>query len=135
MACLLFASGAYIGKRFRYLSIFISDNFRKNFPAISGLRPPSVPQIPGTTLIRPSVLLYWTSAPETCCLTSIPSAFILRGWSCETSEPQTLLKLRDKIDPTKMKNSSFLMVLVGIGEIAYRREDGVYVVPIGCLKD
>lgn len=48
---------------------------------------------------------------------------------------QTLLKLRDKIDPTKMKNPSFLMVLIGIGEIAYRREDGVYVVPIGCLKD
>ena len=48
---------------------------------------------------------------------------------------QTLIKLRDKIDPTKMKNPSFLMVLVGIGEIAYRRDDGVYVVPIGCLKD
>ena len=27
------------------------------------------------------------------------------------------------------------MVLIGIGEIAYRRDDGVYVVPIGCLKD
>jgi len=48
---------------------------------------------------------------------------------------QTLIKLRDKLDPTKMKNPSFLMVLVGIGEIAYRRDDGVYVVPIGCLKD
>nr|MCR5018369.1 DUF4143 domain-containing protein [Bacteroidales bacterium] len=48
---------------------------------------------------------------------------------------QTLIKLRGKIDPTKMKNPSFLMVLVGIGEIAYRRDDGVYVVPIGCLKD
>lgn len=47
----------------------------------------------------------------------------------------TLLKLRDKIDPTKMKKPSFLMVLIGIGEIAYRREDGVYVIPIGCLKD
>ncbi len=48
---------------------------------------------------------------------------------------ETLIKLRGKIDSTKMKNPSFLMVLVGIGEIAYRREDGVYVVPIGCLKD
>lgn len=47
----------------------------------------------------------------------------------------TLLKLRDKIDPTKMKKPSFLMVLIGIGEIAYRREDGIYVVPVGCLKD
>ena len=47
----------------------------------------------------------------------------------------TLIKLRDKIDPAKMKSPSFLMVLVGIGELAYRRDDGVYVVPIGCLKD
>lgn len=48
---------------------------------------------------------------------------------------ETLIKLQDKIDITKMKSPSFLMVLIGIGEIAYRREDGVYVVPIGCLKD
>lgn len=47
----------------------------------------------------------------------------------------TLIKLQNKIDPTKMKKPSFLMVLVGIGEIAYRRDDGVYVVPVGCLKD
>jgi hypothetical protein len=26
-------------------------------------------------------------------------------------------------------------VLTGTGAYAYRREDGVYVVPIGCLKD
>ncbi|MBR4801752.1 MAG: ATP-binding protein [Bacteroidales bacterium] len=48
----------------------------------------------------------------------------------------TLKKLSNKIDITKMKKPSFLMVLVGIGNTAYRRkEDGVYVVPIGCLKD
>lgn len=41
----------------------------------------------------------------------------------------------EKIDTTIMKKPSFLMVLVGIGELAYRRDDGVYVVPIGCLKD
>lgn len=46
-----------------------------------------------------------------------------------------LKKLRSKIDMTKMKEPSFLMVLIGIGDYAYRREDGVYVVPIGCLKD
>ena len=57
------------------------------------------------------------------------------GESLINEGAQTLIKLRNKIDPTKMKNPSFLMVLVGIGEIAYRREDGVYVVPIGCLKD
>lgn len=43
--------------------------------------------------------------------------------------------LRDKIDTDKMKAPSFLMVLVGVGDYAYRRPDGVYVVPIGCLKD
>lgn len=48
---------------------------------------------------------------------------------------EALIKLRDKIDTTKMKKPSFLMVLIGIGELAYRRADGVYVVPLGCLKD
>ena len=46
-----------------------------------------------------------------------------------------LKKLRDKIDTTKMKAPSFLMVLTGVGDYAWRRPDGVYVVPIGCLKD
>lgn len=48
---------------------------------------------------------------------------------------QTLKKLRDKIDTDKMKAPSFLMVLNGTGKYAYQREDGVYVVPIGCLRD
>ena len=47
----------------------------------------------------------------------------------------SLKALRDKIDPEKMKDPAFLMVLTGLGDYAYRREDGVYVVPIGCLKD
>lgn len=48
---------------------------------------------------------------------------------------ENLKKLRNKIDTTKMKAPAFLMVLIGIGDYAYRRQDGVYVVPIGCLKD
>lgn len=44
--------------------------------------------------------------------------------------------LSDKIDTTKMKKPSFLMVLTGIGNYAYKRpDDGVLVVPIGCLKN
>lgn len=44
--------------------------------------------------------------------------------------------LSDKIDTTKMKKPSFLMVLIGIGDYAYKRpDDGVLVVPIGCLKN
>ena len=47
----------------------------------------------------------------------------------------TLKTLKDKIDTDKMNPTSFLMVLVGKGTYAYRREDGVYVVPVGCLRD
>lgn len=47
-----------------------------------------------------------------------------------------LKTLSDKIDTTRMKKPSFLMVLTGIGDYAYKRpEDGVLVVPIGCLKE
>ena len=48
---------------------------------------------------------------------------------------ETLKTLASKIDSTRMKEPSFMMVLTGVGTYAYRREDGVYVVPIGCLKD
>lgn len=48
---------------------------------------------------------------------------------------ETLKAFKDKIDTTKMKTPSFLMVVTGTGRYAYRREDGVYVVPIGCLKN
>lgn len=47
----------------------------------------------------------------------------------------SLKSLAEKIDTTKMKNPSFLMVLTAIGDFAYQREDSVYVVPIGSLKD
>ena len=46
------------------------------------------------------------------------------------------LKLLSKnIDITRMKAPSFLMVLTGLDGFAYQREDGVYVVPIGCLRN
>lgn len=48
---------------------------------------------------------------------------------------KTLKSLASKIDTERMKHPSFLMVLTAVGSYAYRREDGVYVVPIGCLKD
>ena len=49
---------------------------------------------------------------------------------------ENLKALSDKIDSTRMKKPSFLMVLTGVGDYPYRRtEDGVLVVPIGCLKD
>lgn len=48
---------------------------------------------------------------------------------------ESLKTLSSKIDSTRMKAPSFMMVLTGIGNFAYKRpEDGVLVVPIGCLK-
>lgn len=48
---------------------------------------------------------------------------------------KTLSTLAQKIDTDKMKAPAFSMVLVGIGDYAYRRPDGVYVVPIGSLRN
>ena len=48
---------------------------------------------------------------------------------------ETLKKLRDKIDTDKMKAPAFLMVLTGASQYAFQRKDGVYVVPIGCLRN
>ncbi|MCL2440249.1 MAG: DUF4143 domain-containing protein [Treponema sp.] len=47
---------------------------------------------------------------------------------------KNLITLRDKINLEKMKQPSFLMVLTGT-ELGYRRKDGVYIVPIGCLRE
>ena len=47
----------------------------------------------------------------------------------------TLNALEEQIDTTRMKSPAFKMILTATGEYAYRRtEDGIYVVPIGCLK-
>ena len=45
-----------------------------------------------------------------------------------------LKKLADKIDTTKMKKPSFMLVLCGKAPFAYKRPDGVYVAPITSLK-
>lgn len=59
----------------------------------------------------------------------------LGGESLIEEGAATLKKLNGKLDTSKMKKPSFLMILTGIGNYAYRRPDGIYVVPIGCLKD
>lgn len=48
---------------------------------------------------------------------------------------RNLRKIKSLLDTTKMKDPSFLMVVAGTAPYAYKREDGVYVVPIGCLKN
>lgn len=48
---------------------------------------------------------------------------------------KTLNEMTNIIDTTKMKAPAFCMVLTGTGSYAYRDEDGIYIVPVGCLKD
>lgn len=59
----------------------------------------------------------------------------LGGSKLEEEGASTLKELAKKIDTTRMKEPSFLMVLTGLGSYAYQRKDGVMVVPIGCLKN
>jgi hypothetical protein len=48
---------------------------------------------------------------------------------------KNLNKLASIIDTTRMKEPAFKMVITAVGTYAYRRQDGIYIVPIGCLKD
>lgn len=57
----------------------------------------------------------------------------LGGDTAIESAAATLKKFRDKIDTGKMKDPSFMMILTGLGNYAFRREDGIMVVPIGSL--
>lgn len=47
---------------------------------------------------------------------------------------ENLLAIKTKIDKEKMGEPSFLMIITG-GQLAYRRKDGIWVVPLGCLRD
>lgn len=47
----------------------------------------------------------------------------------------SMIELANNIDTDKMPAPSFMVVIIGVGKYAYRRKDGVYVLPIGCLKD
>ena len=71
-----------------------------------------------------------------CCIASCfinPDRYKCSWTSPENVQFRAVQKLKHQIDTAKMKEPSFLMVLTG-GQYAYRREDGVYVVPIGCLR-
>ena len=48
---------------------------------------------------------------------------------------KALNKLESIIDTDRMPAPSFKMVLVAVGEYGFRRKDGVYVIPIGCLRN
>lgn len=59
----------------------------------------------------------------------------LGGQSLINDGAATLTALSNQIDTSKMKEPAFKMILTATGDYAYRRpEDGIYVVPIGCLR-
>lgn len=59
----------------------------------------------------------------------------LGGESLINDGVRTLSSLANQIDTGRMKEPAFKMILTATGEYAYRRpEDGIYVVPVGCLK-
>ena len=59
----------------------------------------------------------------------------LGGQSLINDGANTLNLLGNQIDTTRMNAPAFKMILTATGEYAYRRpEDGIYVVPVGCLK-
>lgn len=47
----------------------------------------------------------------------------------------TLNNFASTIDTDKMNAPTFKMILTAVGNLAYRRDDGIYVVPISCLKN
>ena len=59
----------------------------------------------------------------------------LGGQSLINEGAKTLNLLAEQIDTSRMKAPAFKLILTTTGEYAFRRpEDGIYVVPIGCLK-
>lgn len=59
----------------------------------------------------------------------------LGGSDAIENAAKTLKSIASRLDTDKMKEPSFLMVLVGDCPYAYQRPDGVFVVPIGTLRD
>ena len=47
----------------------------------------------------------------------------------------SMIELSNNINTEKMPAPSFMAVIIGVGKYAYQRQDGVYVIPIGCLRD
>ncbi len=45
-----------------------------------------------------------------------------------------LLALKQRVNTQKMREPAFLMIITGEG-FAYQRKDGVFVVPVGCLRN
>ena len=59
----------------------------------------------------------------------------LGGNSLIEEGASSLKALAAVLDTRRMRAPSFSMVVTAIGDYAYRRNDGIYVVPVSCLKD
>ena len=47
---------------------------------------------------------------------------------------KTLKSLEEKIDKEKMNKPSFLAIITASDPFPYKRKDGIYAIPIACLK-
>lgn len=59
----------------------------------------------------------------------------LGGAAAIESAAKTLKSLASIIDTGRMPAPSFCAILTGVGDFAYRRTDGIYVIPISTLKN
>ena len=57
----------------------------------------------------------------------------LGGDSLIEEGAKTLKRLEKNLDTDKMKSPSFKMILTAVGDYAYKREDGILIVPVTCL--
>ncbi|AGI47743.1 hypothetical protein TALC_00747 [Thermoplasmatales archaeon BRNA1] len=62
-------------------------------------------------------------------------AIKLGGENLISDGVKSLCRVLKRLDTQKMGEPSFMAVVTGVGGYAYRRDDGIYVVPIGCLRD
>ena len=48
---------------------------------------------------------------------------------------EKLLKIKKKLENNSVAPPKVMGIIVGLGSAAYQREDGVFVVPVTCLRD
>lgn len=59
---------------------------------------------------------------------------IKMGSTLEESAVKSLLRFKNNVDTEKMGDPSFLAIITAT-KVAYQRSDGIWVIPIGCLKN
>ena len=94
-----------------------------------------------TTAEQQAASVLYMSQPDTRAynleLAKVDPQLLLEGATPRLIEEgcKNLHKLNSIIDTSKMSEPSFMMILTAVGSYAYRRSDGIYIVPIGCLRN